>query len=77
MVIEDCAQAQGSKYKGRHVGTCGHFGCYSFDIAKLMPAGEGGMLVFDGEGPAGATGSTASAATRAPRSTQIKEGRQH
>ena len=48
VVIEDCAQAQGSVYKGRPVGTWGHFGCYSFDIAKLMPAGEGGMLVFNG-----------------------------
>ena len=49
VVIEDCAQAQGSVYKGRHVGTWGHFGCYSFDVSKLMPAGEGGMLVFDAE----------------------------
>ena len=49
VVIEDCAQAQGSKYKGRYVGTCGHFGCYSFDVGKLMPAGEGGLLVFDEE----------------------------
>lgn len=46
-VIEDCAQAQGSVYQGRPAGTWGHFGCYSFDIAKLMPAGEGGMLVFN------------------------------
>jgi len=47
VVIEDCAQAQGSKYKDRFVGTWGHFGCFSFDAGKLMPAGEGGMLVFD------------------------------
>lgn len=47
IVIEDCAQAQGSKYKGKYVGTWGDFGCYSFDIAKLMTAGEGGMLVCD------------------------------
>lgn len=47
VVIEDCAQAQGSKYKDRFVGTWGHFGCFSFDVSKLMPAGEGGMLVFN------------------------------
>ena len=47
VVIEDCAQAQGSVYRGRGVGTWGHFGCFSFDVCKLMPAGEGGMLVFD------------------------------
>ncbi len=46
-VIEDCAQAQGSKYKGRYVGTWGDYGCYSFDMGKLMPAGEGGMFVCD------------------------------
>lgn len=47
IVIEDCAQAQNSKYKGRDVGTWGHFGCFSFDIAKLLTSGEGGMLVCD------------------------------
>ncbi len=46
-VIEDCAQAQGSKYQGRYVGTWGDYGCYSFDMGKLMPAGEGGMFVCD------------------------------
>lgn len=53
VVIEDCAQAQGSTYKGRFVGTWGHFGCFSFDVAKLMPSGEGGMLIFDGDDVAG------------------------
>lgn len=47
VVVEDCAQAQGSMYKGRHVGTWGHFGCYSFDILKLMTSGEGGVVVCD------------------------------
>ncbi len=46
-VIEDCAQAQGSIYHGRHVGAWGDYGCYSFDLGKLMPAGEGGMFVCD------------------------------
>jgi dTDP-4-amino-4,6-dideoxygalactose transaminase len=46
-VIEDCAQAHGSKYKGKFVGTWGHFGCFSFDILKLMTAGEGGVVICD------------------------------
>jgi len=45
VVVEDCAQAHGSKYKDKFVGYWGHFGCFSFDIAKLMTAGEGGLVV--------------------------------
>lgn len=44
-VIEDCAQAHGAKYKGRSVGTIGHFGAWSFCQDKIMTTGgEGGML---------------------------------
>jgi dTDP-4-amino-4,6-dideoxygalactose transaminase len=44
-VIEDCAQAHGAKYKGRAVGTIGHFGAWSFCQDKIMTTGgEGGML---------------------------------
>jgi dTDP-4-amino-4,6-dideoxygalactose transaminase len=45
IVIEDCAQAHGSRYKGRIVGSIGHFGCFSFEATKLMTAGEGGMVI--------------------------------
>ena len=45
-VIEDCAQAQGARYRGRAVGSIGDAGCYSFCQEKIMPLGEGGMLVF-------------------------------
>jgi len=44
-VIEDCAQAHGSRYKGRLVGSIGAFGCFSFERSKLMTAGEGGMVL--------------------------------
>lgn len=45
-VIEDCAQAHGAKYKGQHVGTIGHMGCFSFCQDKIMSTGgEGGLLV--------------------------------
>lgn len=45
IVIEDCAQAHGSRYKGRLTGTIGHLGCFSFEKSKLMTAGEGGMVI--------------------------------
>lgn len=45
-VIEDCAQAHGAMYKGRHVGSIGDAGAFSFCQDKIMTtAGEGGMLV--------------------------------
>jgi dTDP-4-amino-4,6-dideoxygalactose transaminase len=44
-VIEDCAQAHGACYKGRSVGSIGHFGAWSFCQDKIMSTGgEGGML---------------------------------
>ena len=45
VVIEDCAQSHGSRYKGALTGTIGHFGCFSFEISKLMTAGEGGVVI--------------------------------
>ena len=45
VVVEDCAQAHGSRYHGRLVGSIGHFGCFSFELSKLMTAGEGGMVI--------------------------------
>lgn len=44
-VIEDCAHAAGGYYKGRHVGTFGKFGCFSFHAVKNLSMGEGGALV--------------------------------
>lgn len=46
-VIEDAAQAVGSKYKGRYAGTLGDFGCYSFHETKNYVMGEGGGLVLN------------------------------
>ena len=44
-VVEDCAQALDARIEGRHVGTFGDFGCFSFHGAKTMTTlGEGGML---------------------------------
>jgi len=45
LVIEDCAQAHGARYKGRSVGAIGHIGAWSFCQDKIMTTGgEGGML---------------------------------
>lgn len=50
VVIEDCAQAHGARYRGRPVGSFGHAAAFSFCQDKIMTTGgEGGMLVLDDE----------------------------
>jgi len=45
LVIEDAAQAIGSQYRGRLIGTIGDFGCFSFFPSKnLGAAGDGGLI---------------------------------
>jgi perosamine synthetase len=44
-VIEDCAEAIGTRYDGTHVGTIGDIGCFSFFGNKTITTGEGGMVV--------------------------------
>lgn len=46
-VIEDAAPAIGATIDTKCVGTFGDFGCYSFQGAKMLVTGEGGMLVTD------------------------------
>lgn len=46
IVIEDAAQGIMSTYKGRHLGTIGDFGCYSFHETKNLSMGEGGALLI-------------------------------
>ncbi len=43
-VIEDCCDALGSRYKGRHVGSFGHIATCSFYPAHHITMGEGGMI---------------------------------
>lgn len=45
-VIEDCAEAFGTYYFGKHVGNFGDFGTYSFFGNKTISTGEGGMITF-------------------------------
>jgi dTDP-4-amino-4,6-dideoxygalactose transaminase len=49
-VIEDCAQALATKYKGRLCGTIGHLGCFSFQQSKHMTTGDGGMVITSEDG---------------------------
>ena len=44
-VVEDCAEAFGSSYKGKHVGTFGDVSTFSFFGNKTITTGEGGMVV--------------------------------
>jgi dTDP-4-amino-4,6-dideoxygalactose transaminase len=43
-IVEDAACGFDTWYKGRHVGTDGEFGCFSFHPRKAITTGEGGMI---------------------------------
>jgi dTDP-4-amino-4,6-dideoxygalactose transaminase len=43
-IIEDCAHAIETLYQGRHVGTLGDLGAFSFYVTKNVVCGEGGMV---------------------------------
>lgn len=49
LVVEDNAQGIDSYYKGRPLGSIGHFGCFSFHETKNIQCGEGGMIVINDE----------------------------
>jgi len=51
-IIEDAAESLGTfynkgKYKGKHTGTIGKFGCISFNGNKIITTGGGGMILTD------------------------------
>jgi len=48
-LIEDAAESLGSTYKGRHTGTFGLFGIYSFNGNKTVTCGGGGAIVTNDE----------------------------
>ena len=48
-VIEDAAESLGATYNGKHTGTFGDFGVYSFNGNKILTTSGGGMLVSNNE----------------------------
>ena len=48
-IIEDCAHAHGSQWRGKGVGSIGHLGTFSFQIGKTLTCGEGGMVLTNDE----------------------------
>ena len=49
VLIEDAAESLGTYYKGKHTGTFGDYGIYSFNGNKIITTSGGGMLVSDDE----------------------------
>jgi perosamine synthetase len=47
LLIEDAAEAIGSRYKGKPCGSIGDLGCFSFFANKVITTGEGGMVTAD------------------------------
>ena len=48
-LIEDAAESLGATYDGKHTGTFGDFGVYSFNGNKLLTTSGGGMLISENE----------------------------
>lgn len=48
-LIEDAAESVGSIYKGRHTGTVGQLGTFSFNGNKIITAGGGGCIITNNE----------------------------
>jgi dTDP-4-amino-4,6-dideoxygalactose transaminase len=44
-VVEDCAHAHGSCYKGKKLGNWGDAGTFSFQASKVLTSGEGGAII--------------------------------
>lgn len=47
VLIEDAAESLGSYYKGKHTGTIGDYGIFSFNGNKIITTSSGGMVVSD------------------------------
>jgi 8-amino-3,8-dideoxy-alpha-D-manno-octulosonate transaminase len=45
LLLEDACQSIGGTYKGRHLGTIGHAGTFSFDFVKTITCAEGGVVM--------------------------------
>jgi 8-amino-3,8-dideoxy-alpha-D-manno-octulosonate transaminase len=50
ILLEDACQSIGASYKGKHLGTIGDAGTFSFDFVKTITCGEGGAVLTNDEG---------------------------
>ena len=50
LIVEDCAEAHGSEWRGKKVGSIGHLGTFSFQQGKPLTCGEGGFVTTNDEG---------------------------
>ena len=71
-LIEDNAEAFGTKYHGREIGSFGIFSSYSFQSSKHLTAGEGGMLCTNSQSHADAARKFQSLGYRAVGATTHK-----
>lgn len=49
VLIEDCCQAWGAKYRGKPIGTIGDFACFSLQNSKHVTCGDGGVVATSNE----------------------------
>lgn len=49
ILIEDCAQAWGARYRGRPIGSVGHLACFSLQNSKHITCGDGGVVASNDE----------------------------
>ena len=49
ILLEDACQSIGGTYKGKHLGTIGHAGTFSFDFVKMITTAEGGVVMTNNE----------------------------
>ncbi len=47
ILLEDACQSLGGTYQGKHLGSFGMAGCFSFDAVKTVTCGEGGAVITD------------------------------
>ncbi len=49
VLIEDCAQAWGAKFRGQPIGVAGHIACFSLQDSKHVTCGDGGIVASNDE----------------------------
>jgi len=52
-IVEDCAHAQGTRFKGKRMGNWGDAGTFSFQASKVLTSGEGGAIICNDDDLAG------------------------